>query len=440
MKPGLPVFNYHAAGIDIADTVHYVAIADKNGGYTIKITSAYTCDLREIVSFLKENGITTAAMESTGVYWLALYILLEEAGIETYLVNAKHVKNVNGRKKDDIDAVWIQKLHTCGLLQKSFQPDNETRVLRNYTRHRKRLIELASDSIRRMQKALEQMNIKIHTVISDLTGKTGISMMKAILNGERDPNVLHGLCDVRILASKEEIIKSLEGIWADEQIFILGQAFENYEFHQKQIKACEEKIQAQLLKQTAKIKEGDVTIKIEPALKHAKKRRKRSFNTPIFQYLKAMAGVDLTRIPGISEVTALDFIGEVGVDTNKWKGSNYFAAWLNLTPNSKITGGKIISSKLMKRKNTAGQCLRQAASTLRSNKTPLGDYYRRMRMRLGKKGAVVATAHKMAKIIYTMMATKTEYNPDLLILNHKKDKEFRIKKLEKQLERLKRTG
>ena len=189
MGRGLPVFNPQAAGIDIGDTEHCVAINDGNGGHEVKTTSAFTCDLNEIVDYVKSNGVTTVAIESTGVYWVPLYIMLEEAGIEPYLVNARHVKNVTGRKKDDTDSIWIQKLHTCGLLQKSFQPDNEIRLLRSYTRQRKNLILLGSDAVRRMQKALELMNIKIHTVISDILGKTGMKMVKAIIAGERDPQI-----------------------------------------------------------------------------------------------------------------------------------------------------------------------------------------------------------------------------------------------------------
>jgi hypothetical protein len=283
MGRGLPVYNPHAAGIDIGDTLHCVAINDGNGGHEVKTTSAFTCDLHEIVDYLKINGVTSVAMESTGIYWLVLYLLLEEAGIEVYLVNAKSVKNVTGRKKDDTDAIWIQKLHTCGLLQKSFQPDNEIRLLRSYTRQRKNLILLGSDAVRRMQKALELMNIKIHTVISDILGKTGMKMVKAIVAGERNPQILSTLCDQRIKASQEEILKSLQGIWKDEYLFMLEQAVENYEFHQKQIKSCEEKIKQQLLKQVAIIKEGDITSVEEP-LKKSQKQKQERINL-IFQLL-----------------------------------------------------------------------------------------------------------------------------------------------------------
>lgn len=438
MGTGLPVFNPHAAGIDIGDTLHCVAINDGNGGHEVKTTSAFTCDLEEIVDYLKNNGITTVALESTGVYWLPLYIMLEEAGLDPYLVNAKHVKNVTGRKRDDTDSIWIQKLHTCGLLQKSFQPDNEIRLLRSYTRQRKNLIFLGSDAVRRMQKALELMNIKIHTVISDILGKTGMKMVKEIIAGERDPQILSKLCDPRIKASQEDIIKSLQGIWKEEYLFMLEQAVENYEFHQKQIKSCEEKIKQQLLKQVAIVKEGDITCLEETLKKKSKaKAKKNQFDFAISPYLNAIAGVDLCKIPGISEVTALEFISEVGVDMSKWKSAKHFAAWLNLTPNTKISGGKIISSKMMKKKNKAGQYLKQAASCLSTNKTPIGDYYRRMRARLGGRGAALTTAHKLARVVYVMLLKKSEYNSGMMVDNQEKFKENQIKKLEKQLARLK---
>ncbi len=441
MGSGLPVFNPYAGGIDIGDTLHCVAINDGKGGHEVKTTSAFTCDLHEIVDYCKYNGVTTVAMESTGVYWLVLYLLLEEAGIEPYLVNAKHAKNVTGRKKDDTDAIWLQKLHTCGLLQKSFQPDNETRLLRSYTRQRKNLILLAADSIRRMQKALELMNIKIHTVISDILGKTGTAMVKAIIAGERAPEILCKLCDPRIKASREDIVKSLEGIWKEEYLFMLEQAVENYEFLQKQVKSCEEKIQQQLLRQVALIKDGDITgLEETPKKKSKAKAKKNQFDFSLLPYLIALAGADLCKIPGISQVTALEFIAEVGLDMSKWKSSKHFAAWLNLTPNTKISGGKIISSKMMKKNNKAGQLLRQAASCLVTNKTPIGDYYRSMRARMGGKGAALATAHKLARIIYTMLLKQTEYNPGMIIENHEKSREEKIKKLEKQINKLKQVA
>jgi transposase len=435
---GLPVFNHHAAGIDIGDTLQCVAISDGNAGHEVKTTTGFTCHLKEIVEYLLANKITTVAMESTGVYWLPLYLMLEEAGLDVFLVNAKHVKNVTGRKKDDTDAIWLQKLHTCGLLQKSFQPEGEMRVLREYTRQRRNLIQLNSDTVRRMQKALELMNIKIHTVISDLLGKTGMKMVKAILEGQRDPLVLASLCDVRIKASKEEIIKSLTGIWKEEHLFMLSQAVEHNEFHMKQIKNCNEKIEAQLLKQVAIVKEGDIT-EIENSSKKKSKQtpRKNEYNFEVDNFLIALVGVDLCQLPGLNVSTVLEFIAEVGTDMSKWKNYKHFCAWLNLAPNSKISGGKVLSSKRMKKKNRGGQILKQAASTLSNSKTPLGDYYRKMRGKLGGKGAVTASAHKLARIIYTMLLNKTEYSMEMVIGNEQKYKEDKIKKLEKQLAKLK---
>ena len=432
------VINLHAAGIDIGDTEHYVAV-ENGDGHEVRSYDAFTVDLKAIVQWLKSIGITTVAMESTGVYWLTLYLLLEDAGIDVYLVNAKTTKNVTGRKKDDSDAVWIQKLHRCGLLQKSFQPGYENRVLRNYVRQRKNLITICSDCVRRMQKALELMNIKVHTVISDLIGKSGMKIVAAILEGERNVEVLAELCDPRIQATKEEIMKSLEGIWSDEYLFMLKQAYEEYYFYQNQIKECNTKIQEQLLKLVAIVKEGDISdLPKENSIK--KKGKKNQFEFDLSSYLRQLTDIDLCAIPGISEVSVLEFISETGTDMGKWPNDKHFTAWLNVAPNTKITGGKIISSKMMKKKNKAGQTLKMAASTLSRNKTPLGDFYRRMRARLGGKGAVLATAHKLARIIYAMLKNKKEYDPQML---NKAQEQFnlkRIKNLEDQIAKLKKVA
>ena len=439
ISSGLPVFNEHAAGIDIGGTLHYVAISDENGGHEVKSTSGFTSDLKEIVEYLKANNITTVAMESTGVYWLPLFILLEQAGIEPYLVNAAHAKNVTGRKKDDTDAIWLHKLHTCGLLQKSYQPENDMRVVRDYTRQRKRLIDLSSDTVRRLQKALELMNIKVHTVIRDILGKTGMSMVKAILAGQRDPQELAKLCDPRIKASKEEVIKSLEGIWKDEYIFMLRQAVEHYEFHKKQIKECEIELEEVLRKRVVEIMEGDMTG-MEHPIKKDKKAKRNEYEYKIMPYVREIMGVDISQIPGIGENTAIEIMSEIGVDMKKWKNEKNLCAWLNLAPNTKISGGKILSSKRMKKKNSAGQILMQAASSLWNSKTSLGDYYRRKRAKLGGKGAVVATAHKIARIIYKMVSTQTEYSEDKINFEDQKYKQNKIRKLEKLLDNLKKAS
>jgi transposase len=435
---GLPVLKPYAAGADIGDTRHDIAINDGEGGHVVRTFKTFTADVEEAINWLKEEGVTTVAMESTGVYYLTFYLMLEEAGIEPYLVNARHVKNVTGRKKDETDAIWIQRLHSCGLLQNCFQPDNDFRTLRTYVRQRKSLVTRSSDEVRRMQKALELMNIKLHVVISDILGKTGMQIVKAIIDGNYDATELSKLRDPRIKATPEEIIKSLQGIWKEEYLFTLEQAYNAYVFLQQQIKDCEKKIQEQLIKQIGKSNQGDITLD-QPIKKHGKPK-KNQFDTPIGPSLKALTGVDLCEIPGIGEISVLEFIAETGTDTKKWPGIKCFTAWLNLVPNTKITGGKIISSKMMKKKNRAGQTLRMATTSLASNKTPLGDYYRRMKSKYGGKGAALATAHKLARIIYKMLEKKEEFSYDLLVESQNKYREIKIKQLEKQLERLKRVA
>jgi transposase len=436
---GMPVVQPYAAGADIGDTKHDIAINDGCGGHIVRVFNTFTEDIRDAVDWLKSEGVTTVAMESTGVYYLPFYLMLEEAGIEPYLVNARFVKNVTGRKKDDTDAMWIQRLHSCGLIHKCFQPDNETRTLRTYIRQRKGLITRGSDEVRRMQKALELMNVKVHTVISDIVGKTGTDIVNSIINGNHDPVELAKMRDPRIKASEEEIIKSLEGIWKEEYIFILKQAYNAYNFCQQQIMECEDKIHEQLLKQVAEINQGDITG-IEQAPRKKSKSKKNQYSFAVRPFLIQLIGVDLCRIPGISEVTVLDFLSETGTDMSVWKSSKHFAAWLNLVPNTKITGGKIISSRMMKKKNSAGQSLRMAASSLYRNKTPIGDYHRRMSAKYGGKGASLATAHKFARIIYVMISQKIEFDMQQLLDSQKKYREMKIKQLEYQLAKLKKAS
>lgn len=433
---GLPVLNPFAAGIDVGDTRHDVAISDGVSGHEVRQYLTFTEDLTDLVNWLKSEGITTVAMESTGIYWLNLYLMLEQAGIEPYLVNARHVKNVTGRKKDDTDAIWLQKLHCCGLLQKSFQPEAEIRTLRTYVRQRRNLVLISSDSVRRMQKAMELMNIKLHTVISDLLGKTGLQMVRAILSGVRDPEELILLKDSRIKASDQDIKKSLSGIWKEEYLFMLEQAWQEYVFYQSQILKCEERIKDVLLNHTARVLEGDITGLGEKK----KKPRKNEFNYVISPLLKIIATVDLCRIDGMSEVACLEILSETGTDMSKWRNAKHMAAWVNLAPNTKITGGRIISSKLQKKKNHAGQTLRMCANSLKTCKSPLGDYARKMKSRLGKQSGVVAAAHKLARIMYTMIKEHKEYDEQIMAIDHEKWKEKKIKYLEKQLNQLKMSA
>lgn len=442
---GMPLVNEFAAGIDVGDTEHHLAFPDGSGGFEHHVFGSFTTDLEDLVKLLVSKGIRTVAMEATGVYYVALYLMIEEAGIEPVLVNARHCKNVTGRKADDSDAIWICKLHSCGLLRKSFQPDAEIRVLREYVRHRKTLITVNSDTVRRMQKSLELLNIKVHTVISDILGKSGMAIIRAILEGERDAGVLAGLRDKRIKASDEEIRKSLAGIWREEHLFTLRQAFEDYQFRLGLIKDCECMIVSQLVKQVAMINGGDLTglLPVETPKKKSTKEKaskKNQFDIPITPLLSTLAGVNLCTLPGMGEISVLEFLAETGIDMTKWGSSSQFAAWLNLAPNTKKTGGKIVSTRMMKKKNAAGQTLKMAAQSLYRTKSPIGAFYRKMRSRSGGKGAVLATAHKMARIIYIMVKEQKEYDPEISNGDQQKHMAKRIRQLENQLEQLRKAG
>ena len=431
----------NVAGIDISDNHGMmVAYPINETDIVIEEFECYTRDLRRISSTLKSHSIKSVAMESTGVYWIPLFLLLQEEDFEVYLVNAKHVKNVTGRKDDEGDAEWIQKLHRCGLLSASFQPDNQTRSLRSTVRHRSSMVKTRATYLNRMQKALEQMNLKIHTVISDIDGKTGLAIINAILSGERDPEKLANLCDYRIKASREEIIKSLEGFWLDEHIFELSQCYKLYDFHNEMIKECDKKIEA-LLQEIIKSKNNGIM----PQLGKLKRKcsYKNDINVDITNYLRELNKVDIVStngITGISEITALTIYSEIGDNLHRFKDEKHFTSWLGLAPNTKISGGKIISSRVPKKKHNAGQVFRMAALSLCNNKGPLGDYYRRIRSTAGKQKAVVALARKLAVIYFRMMTIKEGYNPQSIVDYQKKWKERKIRNLEKYLNKLKETA
>jgi transposase len=432
------IIRSNVAGIDVSDNDSMmVAYPINEKEVQIEAFGCYTRDLRQISSTLKLHNIESVAMESTGVYWIPLFLLLQEDGFEVYLVNSKHVKNVTGRKDDEGDAEWIQKLHRCGLLSASFQPDNQTRALRSVIRHRSSLVKTRSTYLNRMQKALEQMNLKIHTVISDIDGKTGLDIINAILSGERNPEKLADLCNSRIKASRVEIIKSLEGFWLDVHLFELSQCYKLYEFHNEMIKECDIKLET-LLQEIIKSKNNGVI----PQLGNLKRKNnyKNSINVDVTNYLYEINGVDIVStkgITGISEITALTIYSEIGDKWDCFKNEKHFASWLGLAPNTKISGGKIISSHISKKKHNAGQVFRMAAMSLYNNKGPLGDYYRRIRSSAGHQKAIVALARKLAVIYYRMISTKKEYNPQCLIDYQEKWRERKIRSLETYLNKLK---
>jgi transposase len=430
----LEILNPLVAGIDVSDKEMMVAYPINDTEVEIRSFECFTRDLHQISETLKTHKITSVAMESTGVYWIALFLLLQEDGFEVYLVNAKHVKNVTGRKDDESDAEWIQKLHRCGLLTASFQPDNQTRMLRSIVRHRGTLVKTCSDYLNRMQKALEQMNIKIHTVISDIDGKTGLAIIKAILQGERDAEKLAQLRDARIKASLEDILKALEGYWTEEHLFELKQCFDLYNAHKEKIRECDMEIE-KLLNEQIKSKHNGIMPSLGQVKRKTNYKKEIKFN--LTAYLKEMNGVDVTEIIGISELSALIIYAEVGNDMSRWKNEKHFTSWLGLVPNTKISGGKVISSRIMKKKQQAAQAFRMATLSLWRSQGPLGDYFRRIRSKAGTPKAIVATARKMAVIYYHMLSNQEAYNPEALVEYQKEYREKKIKQLERAIDKLK---
>ena len=436
----LPVVNANAAGIDVAATMHTVAVGPGAATVNVREFGAFTEDLYQIACWLKDCQVTTVAMESTGVYWKQLYLVLIEQGFEVALVNARHVKNISGKKTDMEDAMWIQKLHSCGLLRSSFLPDDATESLRSLVRHRKRLLEDGSKYVHRMQKALELMNIKLHGVISDLMGKTGKAIVQAILGGERKAENFLQYIDPRIKAPAETIRKSLVGNWRPEHLFLLEENYKLYEFIQQRVSRCDQEIEQYLQKQAAISNEGIVEPEPED-IEKKKSIKKKDKNHPAFNvrgYLKKIYGVDVLEIYGINGGTALEILAETGTDLSKWEDENKFVRWLNLCPNNKITGGKLISSTVLKKKaGAATKAFRAAANGLQRSDNWLGDYFRRKKAKGGNKYAIIATARKLAIVYYKMVRFKQPFKPLDVQEYHEKYKAVKIAMLEKQLAKLK---
>jgi transposase len=364
----------------------------------------FTADLNEMAEWLKRSGIETVAMESTGVYWIVPFQILEAKGIEVFLVNARFAKNVQGRKTDMLDCQWIRLLHSYGLLPASFRPEAAIAVLRSYVRHRQMLIQYAASHIQHMQKALTQMNVQIHHVLSDITGWTGMRIIRAIVEGQRDPKQLAAMRDVRTKATEETIAKALEGDYRAEHVFALKQSLELFDSYQKQIQSCDEQIAAHL---------GTLQTRGNPSeLKAARKEKKKKRNQAVFKIREEVfriSGVDLTQIDGISESAALALIAEIGTDMRPWKTEKQLASWLALCPNNKISGGKILKRSTRKTANRARDLLRVCAQSLINSKSALGAYCRRMCGRLGHPKGIVATAHKLALLIYRLLAFGYDY-------------------------------
>jgi len=399
----LPIMHPDAAGIDIGAEEIFVSVPPDRDTDSVRHFATFTRDLLALADWLHKCNIRSVAMESTGVYWIPLYQILETQGFEVFLVNAHHVKNVPGRKSDVSDCQWIQYLHSVGLLKASFRPPDEICVLRSLWRHREGLVQMAAEHVQLMQKALSQMNLQLHHVLSDIVGVSGAAILDAILAGERDPVKLASLCNRRVRSSRETVAKSLEGDYRSEHLFALRQSLAAYRFY-KQLMA---EVDLEL----------EQKMKNLPRSKHASDKRPAGTKKRIYQHagnepdfdlkeeLFRISGVDLTDVPGISTLTAHTILMEVGTDVSRFRNASAFASWLGLCPERQVSGGKVLYTRTRKVKNRAAIALRLGAHCLYHAQNYLGDFYRKMKWRLGAPAAITATAHKLARTIYHMLST-----------------------------------
>jgi transposase len=408
-----PMFQPNAAGIDIGAREIYVAVSPDRDAHPVRKCATFTGDLYQMAEWLASCGITTAAMESTSVYWVPVYDVLEQHGIQPCLVNPRNMKNVPGKRTDFHECQWIQHLHSMGLLHSAFRPDGEVCAVRSLMRHRNDLVEMASQHVQHMQKALTQMNVQFQHVISDITGLTGLAILDAIVAGERDPAVLATLRDPRIKASEETIRKSLEGNWRVEHILVLKQRLSLYRNYRDKINDCDREIEKLVAAFEPKV---DPEAKPLPEdRKQKQRRRKRKSGSPEFDMRTEaykLFGVDLTQIPGLMMLVFMLF-SEVGRDMSRWPTAAHFVSWLGLCPDNDISGGRVLWRGARRTKNRAGTLFRLAAHSLHHDQTPMGDYLRRMKAKLGPAAATTATAHKIAIIFYTMLKKQVEYDASL---------------------------
>lgn len=400
-KPKLEVKYPDAAGIDIGSAVHYVCVPEGRDEECVRKFDCFTADLYHLAQWLKKCRVKTIVMESTGVYWIPLFQILEKEGFNVKLVNARFVKNVPGRKSDVQDCQWLQQLHSYGLLQGSFRPEQHICILRSYIRQRETLIRSAAIHVQRMQKALTQMNVQLHKVIADITGVTGIRILQAILDGERDPHKLASLRDKHTKNDTETISKALTGDYRQEHIFTLKQEFELYNIYRKKIEECDLQIANSYKNLDTKT---DTKLSTQPP--EIKRKRSTNKNQPAFDLqgeLYRVTGGDITTIPGINTLAAQTLISEVGVDPYRWPTEKHFTSWLGLSPANKITGEKVFSTKTRKVNNRASATFRMAALSVSRSQTSLGSFFRRIKNRQGAPKAITATARKIACIFYRML-------------------------------------
>lgn len=392
---GFALLRPNAAGLDVGSREHYVAVPVDRDTRSVRSFGCTTAELKEMAAWLKACRVDTVAIEATGVYWVPIYEVLEDAGIEAFLFDGRQTRHVSGRKTDVLDCQWSQKLHSHGLLTRAFRPDKQIATLRSYWRQRGGIVESCARQIQLMQKALEQMNVQLHKAVRDITGVSGMRILRAIVAGERDVHALAALCHGRIKATTEEVARALEGTYRQEHMFALAQALEAYDFFQRQLAECSQALQREL----AKMHSGpDTTPQTPPS-----KRRKNQPNFDLRNELARIAGVDVCLIEGIDAMTAQTLISECGTDMSPFPTEKNFTSWLGVCPNNRKTGGRIHSRRSRRVKNRAATALRMAAQTLYKSDSALGSFYRRMKARVGAGKATTATAHKLARLYYRLM-------------------------------------
>jgi transposase len=407
---GLPVVHEHAAGVDIGAREIFVAVPGERDPEPIRSYPTFTGDLHQLADWLVVCRITTVAMEATGVYWIPLYQILEERGLEVCLVNARHFQNVPGRRTDVGDCQWLQQLHAVGLLRGSYRPAAEICALRSLWRHRESLVQMAGVHVQHMQKALDQMNVQIHHVLSDVTGVTGMAMVEAIVAGEHDPAVLAKLRQPTVRADEQTIRKALTGDYRREHLFTLEQSLQAWQHYQHLIGELDRELERQMHRL-----ENDEDVH-PPA--NGKGRSRPQHNEPVFDlrsHLYRMCGVDVTAVPGVSVMVGQSLLTEIGPDLSRFPTSAVFCAWLGLCPQREVSGGKLLASGTRKGKNRFAHALRMGVYTLHHSHSAIAAYYRRMRAKLGAPKAITATAHKIARILYRMLTTRTPYDETMLI-------------------------
>jgi len=405
-KPtGLPIVHEFAAGIDIGSRFHVVAVSPDLSDESVRTFQAFTSDLQQMADWLIDTGIKTVAMESTGVYWVAAYEILESRGIDVILANAREVRAVPGRKSDVNDAQWLQRLHACGLLRASFRPGRDIAALRAYLRSRERHLDYAAAHIQHMQKALTFMNLQLHHVISDITGATGMKIIRAIVAGVRDPAILAAMRDIRCKASVETVRAALVGNYQPEHVFALKQALALYDFYQQCVAECDIQIEQVVAVLNANRQKPEAPL---PKARH-RTRQPNDVNFEVRSALYQLTGTDLTQIHGIGPFLALRLVAECGTDLSRWRTSKHFTSWLTLSPGCKISGGKVLSAHTRKTSNRVTAALRLAAVTVGRTNTALGAFYRRLAARTGNAKAVTATARKIAVLFYNAMRFGMDY-------------------------------